>query len=497
MALGELQQLASVADRFQITEVVCAVEETLLLQLCVVKCGELLMWSGRCGMQRLEAEALKMAVERFEEFATTAGFMQMGGEALGRVLDDDRVVTRSEEAVWEAVAGWMRGAAGDVGWRGVAGKSRFPLLGEEYLGSHVLGMVGGEDGEWLAGVVAEALRAKAAWWEGAEFEFELLGRKALDDRVGLGVRWQEQRMGGHEDAVSAIVGCEGRICSGSRDGLIRIWSRASGEHERTLQADADEEEADSDDGKFDPVYALAVWEGRLISSHESGNLRVWNVATGTCDQVLAGHDNAVWALAVWGSRLASGSRDRAVAVWARGPGGLWARERTLLGHTGGVYSLAGWRHKLASGSSDGSIRVWDAETGAHDATLAGHAGAVIALVAHRDRLLSASHDGTIRAWATGTWAALRAVEAYGAETMRCTRCLAVSGSTLVSGSKLKVGSMAHSPQQEEVRVWGLRDLDLRQTLRQPAGASVGALAAVDGEVWGGVGKDVVAWGRRP
>ena len=231
-------------------------------------------------------------------------------------------------------------------------------------------------------------------------------------------------------------------------------------------------------------------ESRLISGHYSGRLRVWNVATGECDQVLEGHGGGVRALAVCGSRLASGCGDGSITVWGMGAGAGWARERSLLGHTGAVRSLAGWQDKVASGSDDGSIRVWDVGTGAHDATLAGHSGAVTALVVHGDRLLSASWDGTIRAWGVGTWAALRTVEAYGEGTGQYVRCLAVSGSKLVSGSSADDCSRA------EVRVWGLEELDLQQTLAQPAGSDVGALVAVDGEVWGGVGREVVVWGRK-
>jgi hypothetical protein len=140
-------------------------------------------------MQQLEAEAVEMAATRFEEFAKTEGFARMGEEALAIVVDDDQLAARNEEAVWEAVVAWKRGAAGEAGWRGVVGKVRFPLMGEEYLGDRVVGMVGGEDGEWMAGVVAEALRAKAARRKGAAPEFELLGRKAASHRLWPGVRW--------------------------------------------------------------------------------------------------------------------------------------------------------------------------------------------------------------------------------------------------------------------------------------------------------------------
>jgi WD40 repeat protein len=361
---------------------------------------------------------------------------------------------------------------------------------EEYLRDRVAESVCQEHKEWMAGVVLEALRAKAARREGAVFESELLGRKALEDRVGLGVRWEEYReggelrLGGHDRDMTAMVACDGRMCSGSWDGSICVWSRASGEHERTLQADNDVEEDVDEEDAIDPVLALAVWEGRLISGHGNGELRVWNVVTGECGQVLEDHDAAVWALDVCGSRLASGSEDAPIRVWAMAAGAPWTCERELLGHAGRVWSMAGWRDKVASGSVDGRIRVWDAGTGALDATLAGHSGAVHALVVHGDRLLSASHDGTIRAWALGTWAGLRTVVGYGPGDIPF--CLAVSGTKLVGGSA--------GPGQGEVRVWGLAELDLQQTLRQPI--AVFALVAVDGEVWGGRGDEVVVWGRR-
>lgn len=205
--LGEVPQLASLADRFQMTEVTCLLEEAVMKQLSMDMCVDVLMWSGRCGMHQLEAEALGMAAGRFEEFAKTARFAQIGEEALMMVVDDDRLAARSEEAVWEAVSGWMHsGGAGAGRGRGVVSKIRFPLMAEEYLRDRLVDTALEQDKEWMAGVVAEALGAKAARREGAVFEFEVLGRKALEDRVGLGVRWEEYREGGelrlegHEDS---------------------------------------------------------------------------------------------------------------------------------------------------------------------------------------------------------------------------------------------------------------------------------------------------------
>jgi hypothetical protein len=111
-----------------------------------------------------------------EEFAQTAGFMLLGEEALSILLYDDGLVARSEEAVWDSVIRWNGvSAVKGVAWRGVVGKIRYSLMGEEYLGNRVVGMVGGKDGEWMAGVVAEALRAKEARREGAVLELSCWG----------------------------------------------------------------------------------------------------------------------------------------------------------------------------------------------------------------------------------------------------------------------------------------------------------------------------------
>jgi hypothetical protein len=56
-----------------------------------------------------------------------------------------------------------------------------PVSAEEYPRHQVVGMVGGEDGDWMAGVVAEALRAKAARREGAVLELEVLGSAATGE----------------------------------------------------------------------------------------------------------------------------------------------------------------------------------------------------------------------------------------------------------------------------------------------------------------------------
>jgi hypothetical protein len=492
LELSEVRQLASLADRFQISEVLSVLEEAMVVHLRVGFCAEVLSWSGGAGFHELEEKAQSLAAERFEEVAQTNGFMEIGEEALGCLLDNDGLAAKNEEAVWKALVRWMRAEEGQVRGRGLVGKIRFPLMEEVYLRSQVVGMMPAEDAEWMEEIVGEALRAKAAGSDGKGFKFEFLGRKALVRRAQLGVKWEEYtdgdelRMTGGTQSIHAIAACEGRICSGSDDGSILVWSRATAQIERTLEPG----------GTGDAVYALAEWKGVLISGHDSGKLMVWNVVTGVCNQVLECHNSRVSALAVCGSRLASGSWGECIKVWAIGAGAPWVCERTLLNRTCQGLSLAVWQDKVLCASRDGRIHVYDVETGALDATLAGYQGEIYSFAVLGDRVWSASDDGIICEWDAETWAAVRTVEVYEPGSWKLLFSMVVSGSKLVCGLVSMEAIDPDDDPETEVLVFDLKTLDLQHTLQQPDKADVEALVAVDGEVWASVGTDVVVWGRQ-
>ena len=424
---------------------------------------------------------------RFDEVCRTAGFIGLDEETVGKLLDENGLGVVKEEEVFEGLVGWMKGGAG--GWlrgRELLGSIRLGVMEERYLEEKARGMVPEEHREWMEGLVGEALKAKAAVRARATVEMGQLGAKALTRRRGREVDWGryrdgggERRLQGHSSYVNSLVECDGRMCSGSWDGIIRVWRLDTLEEERVMLNDGDE------------INSLAVWEGQLISGHGSGRVRVWDVSTGELRREL-GRTGRVRSLCVVGSLLASGSDDNSIKVWAMGQGPEWPCERTpLTAHTSWVSSLAGWKGKLISGSGESTIRVWELETGVLDATLTGHRGPVYALLVHWERLFSASRDGSIRAWAVGTWAALASVQAYDVEAPgQWPRCLAASGSKLISGS-----GGYRSGIQCEVRVWDVDSLTCEHTVRQPAGADVWCLAAAGGEVWGGVGAEVVVWGR--
>lgn len=124
----------------------------------------------------------------------------------------------------------------------------------------------------------------------------------------------------------------------------------------------------------------------MVSGSRDTTLRVWDVSTGRCQHVLAGHVAAVRCVQYDGRRVVSGGYDYMVKVWDPETETCL---HTLQGHTNRVYSLqvrtltwtlspnqASRRRSaplvfspqfdgvfVVSGSLDTSIRVWDAETG--------------------------------------------------------------------------------------------------------------------------------------
>ena len=131
----ELVSLGRMADRYQVEVVQCAVEDAVLCYyLTVESCGIILEACLGSGMERLTRASWKLALQEFDEFSKTAGFLGLSEEALGSLLDDDGLTTEKEEVVFEGVVRWMKGG-GDGGIRGrtLLQKIRFPYMDVLFL----------------------------------------------------------------------------------------------------------------------------------------------------------------------------------------------------------------------------------------------------------------------------------------------------------------------------------------------------------------------------
>jgi hypothetical protein len=96
---------------------------------------------------------------------------------------------------------------------------------------------------------------------------------------------------------------------------------------------------------------------KIVSASEDTTVRVWSVASGTCEQTMTGHTGLVLSAAFSpeGRQIVSGSVDKTVRVWDAATGDC---EQTMEGHTSTVTSAAfsPEGRQIVSGSDHGTVR---------------------------------------------------------------------------------------------------------------------------------------------
>ena len=147
--------------------------------------------------------------------------------------------------------------------------------------------------------------------------------------------------------------------------------------------------------------ASGAWRTHDAFERRPGEIKVWDLPSGSEVRTLSGHDGPVTGVAFSpdGRLLASVGGDRAVRIWDSASG------RPLLtarGHRDWISGLAfgprgDW---VATSSHDGTVRVWDAATGQERAVLRGHTDAVACVSVRPDgeRIASGGSDRTIKVW---------------------------------------------------------------------------------------------------
>ena len=71
------------------------------------------------------------------------------------------------------------------------------------------------------------------------------------------------------------------------------------------------------EGHTDAVSALVVCHGRIVSGSWDGSMRVWDVESGDCLQVLEGHTDEIFSAAFnyEGDTIITGSKDNTCRIW--------------------------------------------------------------------------------------------------------------------------------------------------------------------------------------
>ena len=216
----------------------------------------------------------------------------------------------------------------------------------------------------------------------------------------------------------------------------------------------------------DAIVLFTPDGGRLITSCNSNELLVWNVADGRLLARLSGHDSNVIAAAISpdGRRIASGTVSGHIHVWNADS---YSCERTLIGHTTAVSSLV-FRddETLASSSLDGTVRFWSSTAAEPLAVLPDIRGMSAAIFSPDGRQLAVAprNQGGIQIWDP--------------RTVQCVRTLIDTSDTAkqiaYSPDGLLVAAAFQSPRQDgDVRVW---EADSGKLLWTLAGHTEGAVA---------------------
>ena len=106
--LDEMIRLAIFLDRYEMAEVAAAVEDAIRRSyLTVETCLEVLSWNQRDQLPGVLSAARELALKQFLGMSRSGGFGRVSEEVLCELVGDDDLMAH-EEAVLEAVAGWIR-----------------------------------------------------------------------------------------------------------------------------------------------------------------------------------------------------------------------------------------------------------------------------------------------------------------------------------------------------------------------------------------------------
>jgi small GTP-binding protein len=268
---------------------------------------------------------------------------------------------------------------------------------------------------------------------------------------------------GHNGTVCGVAISTDRriVVSGSKDKSIRIWDVESGECTQILR------------GHTDSVREIVCGaNGRIYSASDDKSIRIWNTITGDCIATLKGHRDAVFSIALSpdGECLVSGSKDRTMRVWdlekntcqaVLDYGKAWVNALVITpdGKT------------VVAGTEDGWITGWNIGKGAQTLSLGRHSMWVwgLALAANGSDLVSGSGDSTVGLWDLKSRRSVALLEGHTDKVSKV--AISSDGLWAVSGSL-----------DRTTRIWNLKAGAPAASLRGHA-ASVECVAiSMDGEL---------------
>jgi WD40 repeat protein len=208
------------------------------------------------------------------------------------------------------------------------------------------------------------------------------------------------KLKGHRKGVTSVAVSMSNphiVCSGSTDTTAAIWDARAQKRVRKLMGH--EESVDA--------CSISMDGSMLCTASEDGSLRVWDLSTGQCLNILRSDKASGWIYSVQFSPterdvLCVGTHQHNVEIWnvAGTTGGMLLR--TLQGHHDAIMSVdfSPDGSKIVSGSMDSDLRLWETTTGNNLCCMKGHSNLVssVAYLPNNMGVVSGSRDKMVRIW---------------------------------------------------------------------------------------------------
>ncbi|XP_029810262.1 WD repeat-containing protein 86 [Suricata suricatta] len=204
---------------------------------------------------------------------------------------------------------------------------------------------------------------------------------------------------GHTSIVNRILVANDQLFSSSYDRTARAWSVDKGQVSQEFRGHRNCVLTLAYSAPWDLPGAPCAEEagGLLVTGSTDGTAKVWQVASGRCQQTLRGHTGAVLCLVLDapGHTAFTGSTDATIRAWDILSG---EQLRVFREHQGSVICLELVNRHVYSGSADRTVKCWLADTGERVRTFAAHGHSVSALKYHAGTLFTGSGDARARAF---------------------------------------------------------------------------------------------------
>jgi len=132
----------------------------------------------------------------------------------------------------------------------------------------------------------------------------------------------------------------------------------------------------------------------LVSGSGDKTLRVWDMDSGRCKQVIKGHTGEVFCVKFIRNTIVSGAADKTLRLWD-----LESSEcLKIMAHPEAVYACEMTETFIWSGCGDPHIRMWDVKSGECLRVIKAHTDGIYSIQLQGDKLVTGSIDKTAAIW---------------------------------------------------------------------------------------------------